>query len=419
MLCNFMKKRLHYRGFLATLQGVQLEIPIPLMQRTTGEYVDASLAGERYQAFIPSPLPPDPPLELDPGLLAHLEKANRALGRLDGIADVLPDTGLFLYQYVRKEAVLSSQIEGTQSSLSDLLLFEIDEVPGVPLDDVREVSNYVAALDHGLKRMHEGFPLSLRLLKEIHSVLLSEGRGGEKQRGDFRRSQVWLGGSRPGNAAFVPPPPERLMECLDPFERFLHDDPVAMPVLIKAGLAHVQFETIHPFLDGNGRLGRLLITLLLLNEQALKAPLLYLSLYFKTRRAEYYDRLQQVRLHGDWEAWLRFFLQGIYETAQQAVEAARQLLQLFDTDRGRIRGLGRIAGSCLQVHDLLTRSPIVSIAEATEQLGINRTTISNCFHELQAMKLTREITGKRRNRLFVYDQYVTLLSEGTEPLRQD
>ena len=387
------------------------------MERTTGQYVEATLAGERYRAFLPAPLPPVPPLDLGPELLALLEKANRALGRLDGIADILPDTHLFLYQYVRKEAVLSSQIEGTQSSLSDLLLFEMDEVPGVPLDDVQEVSNYVAALDHGLKRLAEGFPISLRLLKEIHAVLLDKGRGAAKQPGEFRRTQVWLGGSKPSNAVFVPPPPERLMDCLDPFERFLHDDPVALPVLLKAALAHVQFETIHPFLDGNGRLGRLLITLLLLGEQALKAPLLYLSLYFKTRRSEYYDRLQQVRLHGDWEGWLRFFLQGIYETAQQAVETARQLLQLFEADRERIRGLGRIAGSCLQVHDLLTRSPILNIAQATERLGINRTTISNCFRELQALAITRELTGNRRNRLFVYDRYVTLLSEGTEPLR--
>lgn len=387
------------------------------MERTTGQYVEAALAGEHYRAFLPAPLPPVPPLDLGPELLALLEKANRALGRLDGIADILPDTHLFLYQYVRKEAVLSSQIEGTQSSLSDLLLFEMDEVPGVPLDDVQEVSNYVAALDHGLKRLAEGFPISLRLLKEIHAVLLDKGRGAAKQPGEFRRTQVWLGGSKPSNAVFVPPPPERLMDCLDPFERFLHDDPVALPVLLKAALAHVQFETIHPFLDGNGRLGRLLITLLLLGEQALKAPLLYLSLYFKTHRSEYYDRLQQVRLHGDWEGWLRFFLQGIYETAQQAVETARQLLQLFEADRERIRGLGRIAGSCLQVHDLLTRSPILNIAQATERLGINRTTISNCFRELQALAITRELTGNRRNRLFVYDRYVTLLSEGTEPLR--
>lgn len=311
--------------------------------------------------------------------------------------------------------MLSSQIEGTQSSLSDLLLFEMGELPRVPLDDVREVSNYVLALNYGLERLGQGFPLSLRLIKEIHAVLLDGGRGAEKQPGEFRRSQVWLGGGRPGSAVFVPPPPERLMECLDPFERFLHDDPVALPVLLKAALAHVQFETIHPFLDGNGRLGRLLITFLLLSEEVLKALLLYLSLYFKFRRSEYYDRLQQVRLRGNWEAWPRFFLQGIYETAQQAVETARRLLQLFETDRERIRGIGRIAGSCLQLHDLLMRSPILNIAQATARLGINRTTVSNCFRELQALSITREITGNRRNCLFVYHHYVNLLSEGTEP----
>jgi len=386
------------------------------MERTTGRYIESTLSGEAYRAFIPAPLPPDPPIQLSPELLNLHEKANRALGRLDGVADVLPDADLFLYQYVRKEAVLSSQIEGTQSSLSDLLLFEMDEAPGTPLDDVREVSSYVRALDYGLKRMREGFPLSLRLLREIHAVLLDQGRGAEKQPGEFRRTQVWLGGSTPGKAIFVPPPPDQLMACLDPFERFLHDDPIAMPVLLKAALAHVQFETIHPFLDGNGRLGRLLITLLLLNEKVLNAPLLYLSLYFKTRRSEYYERLQQVRIRGDWEGWLGFFLQGIFDTAQQAVSTARELLRVFESDRERIRSLGRIAGSCLQVHELLMRRPIRNIADTSTELGINRTTISNCFKALQAAGITREITGKRRNRLFVYDRYLNLLSEGTEPL---
>ena len=386
------------------------------MNREAGQYITSTVGGESYQAFLPAPLPPDPPLALDGELLQWLEKANRAIGRLDGISDVLPDSHLFLYQYVRKEALLSSQIEGTQSSFSDLLLFEMDEAPGVPLDDAREVSNYIAAMNHGLKRMSEGFPLSLRLLREIHAILLKGGRGAQKQPGEFRRSQNWLGGSRPGNAVFVPPPPEYLMECLDPFERFLHDETTPIPVLLKASLVHVQFETIHPFLDGNGRLGRLLITLILINEGVLREPLLYLSLYFKTHRSDYYDHLQRVRLEGDWEGWLRFFLQGVFETAQQAVETTRTVLDLFEQDRERIRGLGRIAGSCLQLHQRLKQKAIVNIPDSARELEINRTTISNCIRRLQELGIVREITGQRRNRLFVYDRYVQILGEGTEPL---
>lgn len=386
------------------------------MNRQTGQYITSTVGGESYKAFLPAPLPPDPPLALDGELLQWLEKANRAIGRLDGISDVLPDSNLFLYQYVRKEALLSSQIEGTQSSFSDLLLFEMEEVPGVPMDDAREVSNYIAAMNHGLDRLGEGFPLSLRLMREIHAVLLKDGRGAQKQPGEFRRSQNWLGGSRPGNAVFVPPPPDRLMEFLDPFERFLHDETGTTPVLMKASLAHVQFETIHPFLDGNGRLGRLLITLILFSEGVLHEPLLYLSLYFKTHRSEYYDHLQRVRQQGDWEGWLRFFLQGVYETAQQAVETARTVLDLFEQDRERIRGLGRIAGSCLQLHHRLQQKAIVNIPDSAQVLDINRTTISNCIRRLQELGIVREITGQRRNRLFVYDRYVHILSEGTEPL---
>ncbi|BCO30140.1 hypothetical protein TspCOW1_02430 [Thiohalobacter sp. COW1] len=385
------------------------------MERQSGQYVNCTTTGETYRAFLPTPLPPEPPLELDGDLLDLLAGANQALGRLDGMAAVLPDTRLFLYQYVRKEAVLSSQIEGTQSSLSDLLLFELDEAPGVPVDDTREVSRYVAAMEHGLRRMREGFPLSLRLLREIHAVLMDGARGSDKTPGEFRRSQVWLGGTRPGNAAFVPPPAERLMDCLDPFEHFLHHD--SLPVLMKAGLAHAQFETIHPFLDGNGRLGRLLITLLLCTEGLLAEPLLYLSLYFKLNRTEYYDRLNRIRTHGDWEGWMRFFLRGVRDTAQQAVDSARRLLALFEQDRERIKELGRIAGSCLQLHELLKQRPIVNIGQAAAATGINRTSISRCIGLLEEQGMLRELTGNRRNRLFVYDQYIQVLSEGTEPIR--
>lgn len=386
------------------------------MERKIGQYVHCATAGETYRAYVPSPLPPDPPLAIDADLLTLLEQANRALGRLDGIADLLPDRNLFLYQYVRREAVVSSQIEGTQSSLSDLLLFELAEAPGAPLDDVAEVSQYVAALDHGLKRLAGDFPLCLRLLREIHGVLLAHGRGAHKQPGEFRRSQNWLGGTRPGNAAFVPPPPERLAECLDALERFLHGDDGGLPVLVMTALAHVQFETIHPFLDGNGRLGRLLVILMLVDAGVLRQPLLYLSLYFKVHRLEYYDRLQRVRTHGDWEGWLGFYLKGVAETAQQAVDAARRLLGIFEQDRERIRGLGRIATSALEVHRHLQQRPVSRVAEAVAATGINRTTVTAVFRRLVELGMVRELPGRQRNRVFVYTACLDILSEDTQPL---
>ena len=266
------------------------------MQRgEIGGYDVTSFGSEQVRAFVPLPLPPQPPLVLEGSLQQLLEAAVLALGRLDGVSTLLPDEALFLYAYVRKEAVLSSQIEGTQSSLSDLLLFELEEAPGVPLDDVREVSNYVAALNHGLNRLREEFPLSNRLLREIHGVLLSSGRGSAQMPGEFRRSQNWIGGSRPGNAAFVPPPHTAVPGCMAALERFLHAEDDGLSVMLRAGLAHVQFETIHPFLDGNGRVGRLLITLLLCQAGLLRQPLLYLSLYFKQHRGVYYDLLNHVR----------------------------------------------------------------------------------------------------------------------------
>ena len=270
-----------------------------------GHYETVSTVGETVKAFIPEPLPPVPSLEITGDLQKKLNEAGFLLGKLDGSADLLPDVGIFLYMFIRKEAVLSSQIEGTQSSLSDLLLFELKEKPGVPLDDVQEVSNYVAAMTYGLKRLEEGFPLSLRLLREIHAELLAKGRGSGKNPGEFRHSQNWIGGTRPGNAFFVPPPPEEAVRCMGELEKFLHDEDI--PLLIKAALSHIQFETIHPFLDGNGRVGRLLITLLLCNGGMLKQPLLYLSYYFKSHRQYYYDLLNSIRENGDWERWLDFF----------------------------------------------------------------------------------------------------------------
>jgi Fic family protein len=380
----------------------------------TGNWLTISTVGdESVQAFVPHPLPPEPPLEITGSIRQVLEDALVALGRLDSVSMLLPDTALFLYGYVRKEAVLSSQIEGTQSSLSDLLLFEMDEAPGVPVDDAAEVSCYVAALEHGLRRLAEGFPMSNRLLREIHRVLLAKGRGVDKDPGEFRRSQNWIGGTRPGNATYVPPPPERVADCMHELERFLHDEPERSGVLIKAALSHAQFETVHPFLDGNGRLGRLLITLLLCNEGFLKEPMLYLSLYFKTHREVYYDLLQRVRTEGDWEAWLRFFAEGVAETAESAVSAARSLVDLFEKDRQLIQAKGS-TGSALQIHHALQGRPITSISRVAKETGLSVPTVGSALQVLCELGIARELTGKRRNRLYGYDRYLQILSEGTE-----
>ena len=383
----------------------------------TGHYVPLpSAAGEKARAFVPDPLPPVPPLALDAEIQELIEKAMLALGRLDGLTTVLPDPTLFLYSYVRKEAVLSSQIEGTQSSLSDLLLFEMEGVAGVPLNDVQEVSSYVAAMNFGLKRLAE-LPLSLRLLKEIHGVLLAKGRGSKKEPGEFRRSQNWVGGTRPGNAVYVPPPPDQLIECLGPLEKFLHNDPVKTPLLIKAALAHVQFETIHPFLDGNGRLGRLLITFLFCAEGALHEPLLYLSLYFKQHRQQYYDLLQSVRLTGDWEDWLRFFIAGVEETANQAAQTARALMNLAAADEKRVQAIGKPAGSALRVHRLLQAQPIISIASASSELTLTAPTVTASLRHLEKLGIVHETTGRNYGRLYAYAKYLKILNEGTEPLK--
>jgi Fic family protein len=389
-----------------------------MKREKTGQYITISTVGEHCKAFAPAPLPPCPPLNFETSLNDLLEQALLSLGRLDSVAMLLPDTSLFLYMYIRKEAVVSSQIEGTQSSLSDLLLFEMDAAPGVPIDDVREVSNYVAAMDHGLKRIREGFPISLRLIKEIHSILLSKGRGDSKSPGQFRTSQNWIGGSRPGNAVFVPPPPEKVMECMGDLEKFLHNRPQCISTVVKAALAHVQFETIHPFLDGNGRLGRLLITLLLCAEGVLKEPMLYLSLYFKTHRQRYYDLLQIVRTNGDWEQWLEFFLTAVNETAEQAVTTATILTKVAKEDCEKIQSGGRIANSALRVHHALLQKPLISIAKACELTGLWTTTVTAVMKHLEKLKIVEEITGARRNRIFRYSRYIDILSKGTEPLRR-
>jgi Fic family protein len=377
----------------------------------TGYKTPISMLGEACFAFVPNSLPPTPSAEIH---AAKLQRASVGLGRLSGVTGLLPDPHLFIYSYIRKEAVLSSQIEGTQSTLSELLLFENDAAAGVPLDDVQEVSNYVAAMNHGFKRLREGFPLSLRLIREIHTELLAKGRGAEKQPGEFRTSQNWIGGSRPGNALFVPPPPDQLIACLGNLETFLHDE--TTPSLVRAALAHVQFETIHPFLDGNGRIGRLLITLLLCNEGVLPEPMLYLSLYLKKNRDTYYDLLQRVRLTGDWEAWLDFFFDGVAETALQAAETVGRLLALFQTDRLRIYELGRTAGSAPRVHEFMQKQPLVSASRLVKELEISKPTANAALGVLLKLGIVKELTGTARNRVFAYENYLRILSEGTEPL---
>lgn len=385
------------------------------MQRTTtGQYVTTTTVGETIRAFVPAPLPPMPAIDWTADLRELYDQALLALGRLDSVSMLLPETSLFLYSYVRKEAVLSSQIEGTQSSLSDLLLFELAHLPGVPLDDVQEVSNYVAALDHGLQRLAEGFPLSLRLLREMHALLLAKGRGSDRAPGEFRRSQNWIGGTRPGTAIFVPPPPAEVMTCMSQLELFLHDQPERTPTLVKAALAHVQFETIHPFLDGNGRLGRLLITLLLCAEGVLAKPMLYLSLYFNTHRAAYYTLLDEVRQTGDWERWLTFFAEAVIATAGQGVGTAQRLLRQAVDDRERIGQLGRTAGSALQVHRVLQERPIASPVWITAQTGLAPATVNTCLRQLESLELVTEVTGMKRNRLYSYQSYVRIMNEGTD-----
>jgi len=377
-----------------------------------GRYVRVATAGEAFKAFVPAPLPPMPPVDWKPALRARFDAALLELGRLDAMTDLLPNAQLVLYSFVRKEAVLSSMIEGTQSSLADLMLYEIDEQPGVPVEDAREVSRYVAALEHGLKRLRGGFPLSLRLLREVHKVLLGHGRGAKLTPGEFRRSQVWIGGTRPGNAVFVPPPANELDECLKHFERFLHDQPEATSPLVKAALAHVQFETIHPFLDGNGRVGRLLIALQLAAEGLLREPLLYLSLHFKEHRQTYYELLNAVRVTGDWEAWLEFFADAVVSSATQAVASAKRLLELASADGRRIEGLGRAASSALAIHRVLQRQPIATAASLAAATGLTPATVNKSLAHLERAGVVAELTRKQRGRVFSYTRYVDVLNEG-------
>lgn len=375
-----------------------------------GHYVTSVAGSEKVRAFVPPPLVALPVLDITGHARAALDQALLALGRLDGATATLPDAHLLLYTFVRKEAVLSSQIEGTQSSLSDLLAHELGESPGVPIEDVAEVSRYVAAMNHGLERLKGGFPLCNRLLREMHGILLAAGRGAEKTPGEFRRSQNWIGGTRPGNAAFVPPPPQEIATCMADLERFLHSD---TPTLLKAALAHLQFETIHPFLDGNGRIGRLLITLLLCHEGTLREPLLYCSLYFKQHRQEYYSQLNAVRETGDFERWIEFFATGIRVSAEQAMLTGQRVFAVFQEDRNRLRELGRLAPTSLLVQETLQSKPLATVATLTKATGLTTPTVTLALRELERLGIVRETTGRARGRIYNYARYLDALNAET------
>lgn len=377
---------------------------------STGRHEPTVAAGIACLGFVPEPLPPLPPLVIDVQLQSRLDAALLAIGRLDSLTTLLPDAQTFLYSYVRKEAVLSSQIEGTRSSLSDLLLFEEDGAPGVPIDDVAEVSCYVGALNHGIRRLAEGLPISSRLLRELHAELMRSGRGAGKAPGEFRRVQNWVGGLTPNAAELVPPPPTFVEPCIADLERFINDEPQRHAPLVKAALAHLQFETIHPFLDGNGRVGRLLIPLLFMAEGLLQQPLLYLSLYFKVHRGRYYELLSHVRRTGDWETWLGFFADAVTHAATQAVQTARALTDLVAVDRRRIVELGRHAPSAMLVFDALARRPVRSIPHICAETKQSATTVGSTMRRLQAIGLVRELTGMKRNRVFGYVEYLDLLN---------
>ena len=383
-----------------------------MKRENNGSYVTMTADGDRAEAFVPRPLPPDPPLVWDGDLAMLLAEASSSLGRLDGSARVLPNRDLFIDAYVKKEAVLSSQIEGTRASMSDLYRYAHDGKVGEG-SDVVEVSNYVDAMEHGLERLRGGFPISNRLIREIHEVLLSKGVGADKAPGEFRRSQVWIGGTRPGNAAFVPPPHTHVEGCMGDLERFLHAADDGIPPLVRAALAHVQFETIHPFLDGNGRVGRLLITFLLINAGVLHEPVLYLSLYLKTHRQRYYELLDESgRRSGDWETWLVFFLEGVIETADNSYQTTERLGRMFDEDRARIGGSGRRAGSCLKVLDELMKRPELSVSDAAVSTELSFPAASSALKLLGELGIVHEVTGRSVGRVFRYSRYLEILEEG-------
>ena len=374
-----------------------------------GQYVEQI---EGYKAFIPNPLPPIPEIIMDQEMWSLLSQADRALGRLDGATDALPNPDLFVFMYVRKEAVLSSQIEGTQASLIDVLEFESQALEPDNPQDVTEVVNYIASINYGLERLRH-LPVSLRLIREIHQELMKDVRGAERNPGEFRRTQNWIGpgGCSLAEATYVPPPPHDMLQSLDNLEKFLHS-PQPMPTLIKVGLAHAQFETIHPFLDGNGRTGRLLITFLLCEQNILQRPLLYISYYFKKYRSEYYDRLQAVRDRGNWEGWLKFFLRGVYEVAQEAAATARKIVNLKEEHRQLLlNNMGRRSGNAIALLESLYFRPIFKVEHAEEITNLSYPNANTLIKDLSDLGILKEITGQKRNRAFSYEPYLDVFQD--------
>ncbi|MCL2128344.1 MAG: Fic family protein [Treponema sp.] len=373
----------------------------------------ALISEEQYKTYIPDPLPPVPPADMAE-IAVWLEKANIAAGELNGVMETVPDPAVINYMYIRKEAVLSSQIEGTQSTLDDLMRYESNAAAGVPVDDVTEVFSYVAAMNHGLKRMEGGFPLSLRLIREIHEILLANSRGRHSAPGEFRRSQNWIGGTRPGNARFVPPPPDKMEDCLGDLEKFMHTKD-KIPALVKAALIHQQFETIHPFLDGNGRAGRLLITLYLCSTGFLRSPFLYLSLFFRKNRDLYYEKLSLPRRTGDWESWLNFFLEGVAETAAGEKNNLKDIQKLFAADGEKTACIGRASVSAGKVFSVFCQKPLLNIAEIVRKTGLSKPTSISAVNRLIDLGIIENISEKNWGRIYAYSGYVKLLNCDTVP----
>ncbi|MDR0994063.1 MAG: Fic family protein [Verrucomicrobiota bacterium] len=381
-----------------------------MKRKLQGTLIKSSLVGgERYEAYVPNALPPTPAIDMM-AISDWLEKANLAIGELNGVVQNAPDPSIINYMYVRKEAVLSSQIEGTQSTLDDLLRYESGDAIGTPIEDVAEVSSYVAALNHGLKRIEGGFPLSLRLIREIHKVLLTNARGKNKTPGEFRTSQNWIGGTRPSTARFVPAPPDKVLDLMGDLENFMHNEEDKIPLLVKTALVHQQFETIHPFLDGNGRTGRLLITLYLCERGFLKSPFLYLSLFFKKHRDLYYEKLDEIRKTGDWEDWLGFFLEGVVETAQNAKNTLLKIQKMFAEDDERVKGIGRARESVGVVLDEFKQKPMLTIAEITKRTGFTKPTAISAVNRLIALGIVKNISEKKWRQVYTYAGYTNLLT---------
>ncbi|HME10449.1 MAG TPA: Fic family protein [Bryobacteraceae bacterium] len=406
ILIQVKRSKLEYENAVGAVLAPDLNMTFRQTSTRAGRYIKQTTG---YQAFVPAPLPPNPHIAFDDAFLEVLSRADRAVGRLDGCAETLPNSELFVFMYIRKEAVLSSQIEGTQASLMDVLEFEAATRAGVPTD-LSDVFNYVAAMDHGLARL-ETLPLSLRLIREIHAKLLFGVRGA-RDAGEFRDKQNWIGpaGSLLMDAVYVPPAPPDMHQALDSLEKFLHDKN-PMPYLVRTGIAHAYFETIHPFVDGNGRLGRLLITFMLCEQRILSRPLLYLSFFLKKNRSEYYDRLQAVRDSGQWEQWLKFFLRGVAEVAEEATATARKIVQLREQHRRLAMDLGRSTSRALVLLESLYRQPVVSLTQISEVCDITFQGASDLAKHFCSLGILKETTGQRRHRLFAYGRYLALLGE--------